>query len=95
MAEVALVTGPITGRIPTPDKAIDGDFTDVTPDVLVFSDVKQAEAVAAAIEVEHYTRGSHPVQVQCAELDAQPDITDEERAQHRKLHTQVKKRVGA
>lgn len=91
----ALVTGPITGRIPTPHKAIDGDFTDVTPDVLYFDDSKVAEAVASAIESEHYARGSHPVQLQCAEIDRQPDVTDEERKQHKRLHSEVAKRVGA
>lgn len=93
-AEHALITGAITGRIPTPDPGIDGDFLDVTPDVLYFDDQATAIKVADAIEVEHYVRGSHPVQLECAAMDAQPDITDEARAAHKKLHTKVAKRVG-
>lgn len=56
----ALITGPITGRIPTPSKTVPADFVDVTADVLYFDDVKVAKAVAAAIADEHKVRGTHP-----------------------------------
>lgn len=56
----ALVTGPISGFIPTPHKAVPEDFTDVTPDVLYFDDVKVAHAVADAIAARHKVLGTHP-----------------------------------
>lgn len=89
----AVVTGPITGRIPTPDGAIPHDFVDVTPDVLYFDTEELAVSVAHAIEDEHYVRDTHPVQEQCRELHAQEDISDEEMEAHRALHDEVKARV--
>lgn len=56
----ALITGPITGFIPTPDKAIPGDFTDVTDEILYFEDLKVALAVANAIADRHSEIGTHP-----------------------------------
>ena len=57
---VALITGPITGRIPIKHKAHPEGHVDVTPDVLLFDDPKELDAVAAAIEDEHRARGTHP-----------------------------------
>lgn len=51
----ALITGPITGRIPHGD-----GWVDVTPDVLMFDTPEQARAVADSIEAEHIVRGTHP-----------------------------------
>ncbi len=87
----ALVTGPITGRILTPSGDIPHDTVNVTDDVLYFDDVKIAQAVAYAIEDEQWARDSHPIQEQRRELDSQPDITDEERAQHQSLYEEVRK----
>lgn len=93
-----LVTGPISGRIPTPSPAIAGDFHDVTPDVLVFDTLEELHAVADAIEVEHHVRGSHPIQHECAYLDdpsQHPNGVDEERrkahqAAHKALNEKMK-----
>lgn len=90
----ALVTGPISGRIPTPDQAVKGDFVDVTRDVLYFDSPQELQAVADAIEVEHYVRGTHPVQATCEEFAARDDISPEDRAAHKKLHTAIAKKVG-
>lgn len=99
MADHALITGPITGRIPTPDPGIDGDFIDVTPDVLYFDDVATAVAVAEAIEVEHHVRGTHPTQLECAYLDdpaEHPNGVDPERIKtHRAAHKALNEKVGA
>ena len=57
---VALITGPISGRIPIKHKAYPEGHVDVTPDVLLFDDQKDLDAVAAAIEDEHRFRGTHP-----------------------------------
>lgn len=53
----ALITGPITGRIPHGDGHVD-----VTPDILEFDSAEEAQAVADSIEAEHNVRGSNPVQ---------------------------------
>lgn len=94
----ALVTGPITGRIPTPDKSISGDFVDVTPDVLYFDSQDEALAVASAIEDEHAARGSHPVQLECAYLDdpsQHPGGVPKDRIdEHRKAHKALNKKAG-
>lgn len=95
----ALVTGPITGRIPTPNPTINGDFVDVTPDHLLFDTVEEAIAVAEAIEVEHHVRGTHPIQLECAYLDdpaEHPNGVDSERVKaHRAAHKALNKKVGA
>lgn len=60
MAQHALVTGPIQGRIPiTHDNHPEG-HVDVTPDVLLFDSADEVQAVADAIEAEHHARGTHP-----------------------------------
>ena len=56
----ALITGPVVGFIPTPSKAITGDYVDVTEPVLFFDSLKEAEAVAAAISDRHKALGDHP-----------------------------------
>ena len=56
----ALITGPVVGFIPTPDKAIPGDFTDVTAPILYFDNLKTAQAVAGAISDRHKVLGDHP-----------------------------------
>lgn len=91
--QYALVTGPISGRIPTPDPAVEADFVNVTPDVLFFDSQEEVLRVADAIEDEHWARDTHPIQEQCRELDSQPDISDEEREQHRALHAEIRARV--
>jgi len=58
MPDHALITGPITGRIPH-----DGGFIDVTPDVLYFDDQASAIKAAESIAEEHYVRGTHPAQL--------------------------------
>jgi hypothetical protein len=63
VAKHALITGPISGRIPNGD-----GFVDVTPDVLLFEDPEEVNAAADAIEVEHAVRGSHPIQAECEVL---------------------------
>jgi hypothetical protein len=85
----ALVTGPITGRIPHGD-----GFVDVTPGVLLFDTQEEAQAVAESIDVEHAIRGTHPLQAECAALDdpaAFPDgppqdVVKRHRAQHKALN---------
>lgn len=67
MAVHALVTGPISGRIPVPDHP-DG-HVDVTPDVLYFEHDGDTTPdlllkVAKAIDAEHRVRGTHPEQVE-------------------------------
>lgn len=61
MAQHALITGPITGRIPIKNDAHPEGFVDVTPDVLLFDTPEHVQAVADAIEAEHYARGTHPI----------------------------------
>lgn len=56
----ALVTGPISGRIPVKHKAYPEGHVDVTPDVLLFDDLELVKAIAVAIEDEHTFRGTHP-----------------------------------
>lgn len=56
----ALITGPISGRIPIKHEAHPEGHVDVTPDVLLFDDPELVKAVAAAIEDEHRFRGTHP-----------------------------------
>ena len=85
----ALITGPIQGRIPNGDS-----FIDVTPDVVYFDSVEEAEAAAEAIEVEHAIRGTHPLQDECSVLDdpevrpegVSPDVIDAHRAAHKALN---------
>lgn len=61
MAETyALVTGPISGRIPIKHKAHPEGHVDVTPDVLLLDSPGQLQAVLDAIEAEHRVRGTHP-----------------------------------
>jgi len=89
----ALVTGPITGRIPHGD-----GFVDVTPDVLLFDSADEAAKVADAIEVEHAVRGTHPLDAECAHLDdpeAYPDGSPSEiRKAHQAAHKALKKKAG-
>ena len=56
----ALVTGPITGRIPIDHAAFPQGHVDVTSPVLLFDSTDEVEAVAAAIDDEHRIRGTHP-----------------------------------
>lgn len=97
-AQHALVTGPIKGPIPTPDPAIPGDFVDVTPDVLYFDDQATAVAVAEAIEVEHYNRGTHPTQLECAYLNDEAEhpagVDPDRRKAHQSAHQALTKKVG-
>lgn len=85
----ALITGPITGRIPHGDGHID-----VTPEVLYLDSLEEVHAVNASIEVEHAVRGTHPLQVQCKNLDdtnafpdgAPADVVKAHRAAHKALN---------
>lgn len=93
MAQYALVTGPIQGRIPHGD-----GFVDVTPDVVYFDSAEESTAVAEAIEVEHAVRGTHPLDVECANLDdpaLNPDgAPDDVVKAHRAAHKALKKKAG-
>lgn len=85
MPQHALVTGPITGRIPHGDT-----FIDVTPDVLLFDTPEEAQAAAASIEVEHATRGTHPVQLEREALRQHPDaFPDEVHELHAARHAEL------
>lgn len=97
-APVAIVTGPITGRIPIRHDRHPEGHVDVTPDVLYSDDVEHLQAVAHAIEVEHHARGTHPTQLECAHLDdptQHPHGVDQaRREQHREQHAALNARVG-
>jgi hypothetical protein len=97
-AKHALVTGAITGPIPTPSSKIVGDYVDVTPDILFFDDKATAVAVAEAIEVEQYNRGNHPLQHECSYLDSEADhpngVDEDRRKAHQAAHQALTKRVG-
>lgn len=99
MAEVAVVTGPITGRIPIKHAKHPEGFVDVTPYVVYTDDLDHAHAIADAIEVEHHVRGTHPLQTECAYLDdvtQHPNGLDPERIKaHRAAHKALNKKVGA
>jgi hypothetical protein len=86
----ALVTGPIVGRIPTPDPVVPHDFVDVTPDVIYFDNKDHALAVAHAIEDEHWTRGSHPLQLSDEDYDL---LNDEQKQAHVAAHREAKQRI--
>lgn len=93
MAQHALVTGPIEGRIPHGD-----GFVNVTPDVLVFDTAEEAAAVAESIEVEHAVRGTHPLDAECANLD-DPSLfpggaPDDVVKAHRSAHKALNKKAG-
>lgn len=89
MAQHALITGPIQGRIPHGD-----GFVDVTPEVVYFDTEEEAQSAAEAIEIEHAVRGTHPVQHECGVLDdpeirpegVSPDVIKAHRAAHRALN---------
>lgn len=93
MAQHALITGPIDGRIPHGD-----GFVNVTPDVLLFDTQEEATAVADSIELEHAARGTHPLQAECANLDdpaLHPDgIPDDVRKAHQSAHKALNKKAG-
>jgi hypothetical protein len=90
MPQHALVTGPITGRIPHAD-----GFHDVTPDVLYFDTEDEAKAVADSIEAEHAARGTHPVQTECAVLSQHADEFPEATHQaHRAAHAALNEKAG-
>lgn len=95
----ALITGDIAGPIPTPDPTIPGDFVDVTPPVLYFDSQKTAIAVAEAIEVEHYNRGTHPIQLECVYLDTEDEhpggVDPERRKRHQAAHKALTKKVDS
>jgi len=97
----ALVTGEtISGRIPV-DGHPDG-FVDVTPAVLYFEHDDDAPPdvlwkVAAAIDQEHFIRGSHPIQKACKALDdpeQYPHVSDELRKAHQSEHKALNARLG-
>lgn len=85
MAQHALVTGPISGRIPHGDGHLD-----VTPDVLYFDTPGEAQAAADSIELEHAARGTHPVQQECPVLSAHghpdPAVIEAHQAAHAALN---------
>lgn len=69
----ALVTGlTISGRIPVPEHP--QGFVDVTPEILYFEHDSNdtpdiVHHVADAIEVEHYVRKTHPIELACQALN--------------------------
>jgi hypothetical protein len=87
----ALVTGPISGHIPHRFPHGDGTL-DVTPDVLYFDTVEEAQAAADSIEAEHAVRGTHPIQEECPVLDGHPD--KKLVAAHRAAHKALNKKAG-
>ena len=96
MAQHALVTGPITGRIPHADGHVD-----VTPDVLYFDTEEEAQAVADSIEIEHAVRGTHPVQEECEVLSRRDEIhpgglgwSDDVIKAHQAAHKALNKKAG-
>lgn len=99
MPDHALVTGPITGRIPISHERHPEGHVDVTPDVIISDDPAHIAAIADAIEVEHHARGTHPLQVECAYLDDPSQhpggIDPDRRAAHRAAHDDLNAKVGA
>jgi hypothetical protein len=90
MAQHALITGPITGRIPHGN-----GFVDVTPDVVYFDSEKEAQAAADSIESEHLARGTHPVQLECEVLRQHGDeFPAETVASHQAAHKALNKKAG-
>ena len=89
----ALITGPITGRIPHGD-----GFIDVTPDVILLDTEEEAQAIAESISVEHAVRHTHPLDAECADLDdpvLHPGgVPDEVRTAHQKAHKALRKKAG-
>jgi hypothetical protein len=89
----ALVTGAIAGRIPHGD-----GFLDVTPDVLTFDTLEEAQAAAESIGVEHAIRGTHPLQAECVNLDdpaAFPDGAPADAVKrHRREHKALNRKAG-
>lgn len=59
----AVLTGPITGRVPIDHEAFPDGVVDVTADVMYVGTQEEAVAVADAIEKEHVRRNTHPVQL--------------------------------
>ncbi|MBV9290970.1 MAG: hypothetical protein JO222_00865 [Frankiales bacterium] len=94
----ALVTGEISGRIPTPGDDFPHDFYDVTPPVLYFDDPQHVAALAHAIEVEHVVRRTHPLQLECDSLNdaaQHPNGVDKDRVKaHQAAHKALHARVG-
>jgi hypothetical protein len=99
VATHALVTGPISGRIPISHDRHPEGFVNVTDDVIYSDDHDHILAVAHAIEMEHHARGSHPTQLECKHLDdvaAHPNGVDpDRRAQHRATHAALNDRIAA
>ena len=60
MHQHALITGPITGRIPIKHDNHPDGWVDVTPDVIYADDEHHVQALADAISDEHHARGTHP-----------------------------------
>lgn len=97
---VALVTGlGISGRIPINHERHPEGFVDVTPPVIYSDDPDHLQAVADAIEDEHFVRGTHPAQLAVKALDDPkqfPDgVTDEHREFAHATHREVEERVTA
>ena len=84
----ALVTGPISGRIPHGDGHLD-----VTPDVVFFDSSEQAQAAAESIEIEHAVRGTHPLQEECPVL-SEHGGHDNVIAAHRAAHRALNEKAG-
>lgn len=82
MAQHALITGPISGRIPHGD-----GFIDVTPDVLEFDSLDEVKKVADSIELEHAARGTHPIQQECEVLGPVNAALQESAAEGRRMAT--------
>jgi len=92
----ALVTGPITGRIPHGD-----GFLDVTPDVVYLDSAEEAQKAAESIELEHAARGTHPIQEECAVLSDRDAVhpgglsfSKEVISEHQAAHKALNKKAG-
>lgn len=97
MAVHALVTGPLMGRVDTPDPRFPEDSVDVSSPVLYFQDEAHALIVAEAIERMHVANGTHPTQTECAYLDdkaAHPNGVDPDRVKaHKAAHKALRERM--
>jgi hypothetical protein len=96
----ALVTGPgISGRIPIEHERHPEGFVDVTDYAIYSDDPDHIQAIAAAIEEEHFVRGTHPAQLALKALDDQeqfPDgVTEEHREQAHATYREVQERINS
>lgn len=76
-----VITGVITGTIPTPDPLVQVDSLNVTPPMVWCDSADEALAIAHAIEDVHWDRGTHPVQEEVEDHQRRDDVSDAQRKQ--------------